>query len=71
MRLINRWNEHLKENKMTYCQHMFFALFYGYLCVLAGISLIIHSIFPCILQTTGSDLVKKLNKRFSNGQRTR
>lgn len=64
MRLINRWNEHLTENNMTYYQHMFFALFYAYLCIVAGICLLIHSILPCFLQTTGSDLVSKLNERF-------
>ena len=51
---------------MTYVGHLVFALFYGILCLLAGFYLIVHSILPCFFQSAGSNLVKKLNKRFSN-----
>jgi hypothetical protein len=50
--------DHLNENHMSYYQHMVFALFYGCICLIAGVSLLIHSIFPCFFQTAGSDLVK-------------
>jgi len=66
MNLYQKWNHHLKENNMTYIEHMIFALYYGVLCLVAGLTLIIHSILPCFFQTAGSDLVKKLNKIFSN-----
>ena len=45
---------------MTYYQHFMFAVFYGLMCLLAGFSLIIHAILPCIFPTAGSDLVRSL-----------
>jgi len=66
MNLLQKWTSHLKNNNMNYTEHLIFALYYGILCLLAGIYLIAHSIFPCFFQTAGSDLVKKLNKIFSN-----
>jgi hypothetical protein len=65
MNLIKKWTDHLKDNNMTYIQHLIFALFYGVCCLLAGLLLIIHSILPCFFPTAGSNLVKKLSKRFS------
>jgi hypothetical protein len=64
MNLYKKWIQHLKENNMSYTEHLIFALFYGTLCLLAGFYLIVHSILPCFFATTGSDLVLKLNKRF-------
>lgn len=64
MNLLQKWNHHLKENNMSYIEHLIFALFYGTLCLLAGFFLIVHSIFPCFFPTAGSDLVTKLSKRF-------
>lgn len=60
MSLKKKWIEHLKENNMTYLQHLFFAVRYGLLCVIAGILLVFHAIFPCWFQTSGSDLVRKM-----------
>ena len=65
MNLYKKWIQHLRENNMTYLEHLIFALFYGVCCLLAGIYLIVHSILPCFFPTAGSDLVKKLSKRFS------
>lgn len=65
MKIKQKWNEHLKNNNMTYVEHMIFAMFYGMCCLLAGFYLIVHSVLPCFFQTAGSDLVKKLNKRFN------
>lgn len=64
MNLKNKWIEHLKENNMTYTEHLFFALFYGSCCLLAGFYLLVHSILPCFFSTAGSDLVTKLSERF-------
>jgi hypothetical protein len=64
MNLKKKWINHLKENNMTYIEHMIFALFHGMLCVLAGIYLIIHSILPILFTTAGSNLVIKLSKYF-------
>jgi hypothetical protein len=50
MNLRKKWLNHLKENNMTYLEHMIFALFYGICCLLAGFYLIVHSILPCFSQ---------------------
>ena len=56
--------EHLKENDMTYWQHFNFAVHYGLICLFASIFLVVHAALPCFFQTIGSDLVKKLAKKF-------
>lgn len=65
MNLYNKWREHLKENNMTYFEHLIFAFFYGASCLLAGFYLIIHAFLPCFFPTAGSDLVTKLSKIFN------
>jgi hypothetical protein len=64
MSIKQKWTEHLEENKMTYNEHMVFAMFYGVNCLIAGFYLIVHSLFPCFFTTSGSDLVQKLSERF-------
>jgi hypothetical protein len=64
MNLYKKWLQHLKENNMTYIEHLIFALYYGILCLYAGFTLVIHSILPCFYKTTGSDLVTKMSRRF-------
>ena len=64
MNLKKRWTEHLDENKMNYIEHLIFALYHGVLCCLAGCLLMIHSLLPCFFQTTGSDLIESMRKRF-------
>ena len=64
--ILKKSNEHLKENKMTYLEHFFFAYSHGVTCIIAGLCLIIHSIVPGVLASTGSQLVTKLNKNFAN-----
>jgi hypothetical protein len=62
--LLKKWINHLRQNNMTYIEHLIFALFYGICCLLAGFYLIVHSVLPCFFATAGSDLVTKLSKRF-------
>ena len=57
MNLKKKLTEHLSENNMTYWQHLYFAFCYGVICLVAGLCLIIHSVFPFWFQTAGSDLV--------------
>lgn len=64
MNLYQKWQQHLKENKMTYIEHLVFALYHGILCLYAGLTLMIHALLPCFYQTTGSDLVTKMSRRF-------
>lgn len=63
-KLIDKCEEHLKKNNMTYAAHFKFAFFYGCLCVKAGFFLCVHSILPCFFQKAGSGLVHKLEKVF-------
>jgi hypothetical protein len=60
--------QHLTENNMTYIQHLRFAVFYSFVCLIASICLLVHAIFPGWLQTTGSDLVKTLSLVFRKSQ---
>jgi len=69
MNLYHKWIQHLKENNMTYFQHLVFAFFYGSCCLLAGLYLIIHSVLPCFFATVGSDLVTRLNLIFRKNNR--
>lgn len=50
---------------MTYVEHLKFALFYGLICLKAGVLLIIHSIIPALFPKAGSTLVNNLNKDFT------
>jgi len=61
---MNKIRQHLKDNNMTYLQHLYFAFFHGIICLIAGLCLIIHAIFPCWFQTAGSDLVSLLANVF-------
>lgn len=65
MTILNRAKNHLIENNMTYCEHWKFAISHGFLCIEAGLLLIIHSFFPCFFEKAGSILVKKLNRSFN------
>lgn len=62
--IIKNSIHHLKDNNMSYCQHLVFAAGHGLRCIKAGICLILHSIVPGILPKTGSNLVNELNKSF-------
>jgi len=68
MILIKKWYKHLKDNNMTYLEHMVFALSHGLLCLLGGFYLIVHGILPCFFQSAGSDLVNRLSEKFKNRQ---
>ena len=64
MNLSKKWTNHLKKNNMTYREHWRFAVSHGFLCLEAGIFLIIHSFMPCFFEHAGSRLVRKLKKSF-------
>lgn len=69
MKYYFKWIKHLKDNNMSYLEHMLFACYYGILCLVAGLFLIIHSVLPCFFLTTGSDLVEEMNKRFKGNSK--
>jgi hypothetical protein len=64
MNLYKKWIQHLKENNMSYINHMIFAFYFSIVCLMASLSLFIHAVLPCFLQKTGSDLVKRLSQVF-------
>lgn len=64
--LIKKSIEHLDANHMTYWQHFLFACSHGIRCIKAGALLIVHGIVPGLFPKTGSTLVKKLNKSFTD-----
>jgi len=68
MKLLNQWKKHLYENQMTYCEHLLFALGYGFACIKAGGYLIIHGLFPCFYKKAGSNLIHSLDKAFKRNQ---
>jgi type IV secretory pathway VirB6-like protein len=57
---MNKIRQHLQENNMSYFQHFKFAIFHGFVCILAGVCLIAHALIPSVFQTAGSDLVQSL-----------
>lgn len=63
-KLIQKAQNHLDRNKMTYCGHMKFALGHGLKCVEAGIMLCIHGLLPCFFERSGSNLVRLLKTSF-------
>jgi hypothetical protein len=67
--MINTIKEHLTENNMSYYQHLKFAVFHGFVCLVAGFCLIIHAFFPCWFQTSGSDLVQSMAIVFKKRKR--
>ncbi len=64
MNCIQKAKRHLRKNGMSYRGHFLFAAKHGVRCILAGILLIVHSIFPCIFRRVGSRLVNRLAKDF-------
>lgn len=63
--LIKKSVEHLDQNNMGYWEHLRFAASHGIRCIKAGILLIVHSIMPALFPKTGSILVNKLNRDFT------
>lgn len=63
--LIKKSVEHLDQNNMGYWEHLRFAASHGIRCIKAGVLLIVHSIMPALFPKTGSILVNKLNRDFT------
>ena len=62
---IKKSVDHLNDNNMGYWEHLRFASTHGVRCIKAGVLLILHSIIPALFHKTGSILVNKLNKDFT------
>jgi hypothetical protein len=64
--MIKKSLKHLKENNMSYIEHFVFAFGHGLRCIKAGTFLIIHSIIPAFFPMSGSKLVFRLSKSFTD-----
>ena len=63
-KLIQKAQNNLAKNNMSYYEHFVFAFRYGILSIKKGILLCIHSILPCFFENAGNRLVRKLEMVF-------
>lgn len=64
--LLNAIERHLKDAKMTYSQHMKHALKLSCRLGYASFALLLHSICPCMFQTTGSETIRNLYQQLAD-----
>jgi hypothetical protein len=57
------FKKHLKEAGKSYWEHFKFAFIVGFILIYAGITSIVHAIFPCFFQFTSLKIVKYLLKK--------
>ena len=67
---IKFYNRHLKENGMSYFQHMKFALFLATKTFGCAIASIIHAFIPFVLVDHTSKTINKLNEIFLERRQT-
>ena len=63
--MFGQTKKHLQEAKMTYWQHFKFANSIALSLICAVMYLVVHSIFPNLFTTTGSDILKSIIKKLS------
>lgn len=56
--------KHLKEQNVGYFKHMGIAFGFAWKLFIAVIILVIHGIFPCWFEYTGSEIVNSISKEF-------
>jgi hypothetical protein len=63
-RILDKLNaiNHIQARNTTYCKHFLVATSMGVEMIKGGLALVIHSVFPNCFESTGSDIIKKLNK---------
>ena len=57
------FKKHLNEAGKSYLEHFKFAFIAGFILIYAGVTSIIHAIFPCFFQFTSLKIVKSLLKK--------
>tara|TARA_B100000767_G_C19630199_1_gene477944 strand:+ start:711 stop:893 length:183 start_codon:yes stop_codon:yes gene_type:complete len=57
------FKKHLNEAGKSYLEHFKFAFITGIILLYAGITSIIHAIFPCFFKFTSLKIVKSLLKK--------
>lgn len=60
---MKMFKKHLKEAGKSYWEHFKFAFIAGFILIYAGITSIVHAIFPCLFQFTSLKIVKYLLKK--------
>lgn len=59
----NPFTQHPHSVNESYFQHFICASGFGIWCIIAGVAVIIHAIFPFVFEHTASNIVVKLNKK--------
>ena len=69
-RILEKLNaiEHIRARNTTYCKHFLVATSMGVDMIKGGFALMIHSVFPNCFESTGSDIIKKLNNDITNSK---
>jgi hypothetical protein len=69
-RLLEKLNaiEHISLKNTTYCDHFLVATSMGIKMIKGGLALFVHSVFPNYFESTGSDIIKKLNKEITTSK---
>jgi TolA-binding protein len=60
-RVHHAFTEHPRSQRMTYCEHFKRAAWTALRMAGGAAALVVHSVFPFVFQTTGSDTVKALH----------
>lgn len=50
------WLEHLRENRMSYCQHLRFAAMSATVAIVHCVRLLIHAVMPCFNRSALRDI---------------
>ena len=56
--------KHLRENDMTYLEHLAFAVSHGVSAIVLGIALIVHGILPFLFPRAGRALKVRLSEDY-------
>lgn len=58
----NLFCKHPRDVGMTYCEHMFFSCNLSACFFCASVQACIHSIFPCLFQTSSTDYAHNISE---------
>jgi hypothetical protein len=54
---------HLKEKRLSYCEHLTHAFYYSFASCKAAIFFFIHGLYPDVFETAGSDTLREVIHR--------
>ena len=64
-------NKHLKESRMTYIEHFWFAMTFAMESAFMSVILFIHAIFPCIFTQYFTQWMNSCHARLQRRARTK